>query len=55
MKHFRETDSSVNGVTVMADNKPGCWCEKHMTGVSPSGTYKTCFLKGSKRTMKFLH
>ena len=45
---LRKTDTSINGVTVVADNRPGCWCEKSMTGVSSSGTYKTCFLKNRK-------
>merc|ERR1712080_586340 len=36
---------SINGVTVRANGDGGCWCEKGMTKVSPSGVYKTCFLK----------
>ena len=52
---LKKTDSSINGVTVIADNRPGCWCEKSMTGVSPSGTYKTCFLKAGKCTMMLSH
>ena len=46
---LKKTDSSINGVTTaMAANRPGCWCEQSMTRVSPSETYKTCFLKNGK-------
>ena len=47
-EELRKTESIINGVTVNAYNRPGCWCEKGMTGVSGSGTYKTCFLKNGK-------
>jgi len=31
-----------NGATIKADGSAGCWCEKGMTGVTASSTYKTC-------------
>ena len=37
-------DSTINGVTVLSNNKPGCWCEQKMTKTVHSTTYKTCFL-----------
>ena len=46
---LRKTDGSVNGVTVHANNEPGCWCEKGMIRVNVlNPKYKTCFLTPSK-------
>ena len=39
-------DSSINGVTILSNNKDGCWCEKNMNKVAESKQYQTCFLKG---------
>ena len=41
---LKETDDSINGVTVFQNQREGCWCEKGMKEVSRSSTYKTCFL-----------
>ena len=41
----RETDNSINGVTVYKDQRAGCWCEKSMTDVRANSVFKTCFLQ----------
>ena len=48
---LRKEDKSINGVTVFQDNRGGCYCEKNMDKVSPSSTYKTCFLKTEGRKL----
>ena len=40
----KKTDPSINGVTVMANSSPGCYCERQMRRNDDSPTYKTCFL-----------
>ena len=39
---LKVNDDSINGVTVYQNQRAGCWCEKGMTGVRSSTTYKTC-------------
>jgi len=33
-----------NGATIKANGENGCWCEKEMTGIKSSSSYKTCHL-----------
>ena len=40
----KRNDQRINGVTVFADHRGGCWCELNMNGISASSIYKTCFL-----------
>ena len=44
----KQTDDSINGVTLFANNDGGCWCEKGMTQVQNNGYgyYKSCFITG---------
>ena len=44
---LKETDSNVNGVTLLSSDKPGCWCEIGMNDRKKNAKYKTCFLNGT--------
>ena len=41
---MKVNDNSINGVTVYQNQRAGCWCEKGMTGVRGSTTFKPCRL-----------
>merc|ERR1712159_455656 len=43
-------DHRINGVTIYANERGGCWCEQNMNSVSASSTYKTCYLQGKRCT-----
>jgi hypothetical protein len=40
----RETDPTINGVTVRNDGSTGCFCEKKMAYVLTDSRFKTCYL-----------
>lgn len=44
----KKSDANINVVTVLADGKPGCWCEQAMKQRKPSTKYKSCFLGDKK-------
>ena len=41
------SDESINGVTVHASLKSGCWCEKNMSRIETNlQMYNACFFEG---------
>ena len=40
----KKTDDSINGVSIYADNRPGCWCEQNMNAIADNSFYKSCFI-----------
>jgi len=40
----KESNPTINGVIVRANNKPGCWCETYMKGRNTNADYKSCFI-----------
>ena len=43
----RNSDPTINGVTVKNDNSEGCWCEREMNNIEATDTiYKACYLIG---------
>ena len=45
----KKTDDSINGVTILSNNKPGCWCERSMRGRNYNPDYKSCFIGDTGR------
>ena len=42
---LKKTNGKINGVVMVKDGRPGCWCELGMTKIKASNTYKTCFFR----------
>lgn len=40
----QKSDPLINGVTLQANNRGGCWCEKQMKGRNGKAWWKSCFI-----------
>ena len=40
----KQTDGSINGITIRADGIGGCWCERKMTYIY--NKHRSCFISG---------
>ena len=51
----RNSDPTINGVTVKNDDSEGCWCEREMNNIDATDTiYKACYLIGEKTHLRIM-